>query len=184
MYVCFAVLVSSSCSTDETVVADSDTEVETATSAHASVALCTRDNTKDEKVEISLDDSPATFDKMKHEGMETSSDAVAAGLDDTKCAKMETSLDYTSSRLGTHGTIFREGSGSVTVRKDKVDDSESRSSNIVYSQDLIVRDLNTSSTVNAAPNCSVPNFKRFRKVCFWFPQYIFHAYKGLILCYS
>lgn len=163
----FAVIVSSSCSTDETVVADSDTEIETATSAQEIVTLSKGDDIKYEKAEISLDDTSAAFDKkMKHEKMVASLDVASSRLEDMKCAKSETSLYDASSRLDTHATRFKEVSGSMTVRKDKVDDSEPRNSDVIYSQDLIVRDINISSRRNAATNSSVPDFKRFRKVRF------------------
>ncbi|XP_061373729.1 nibrin homolog isoform X2 [Gastrolobium bilobum] len=157
------VLVSSSCSTDETVVADSDTEVETATSAHASEAFSNGNNVKYTKTE-ELDDDSGTLNKSKHEKMEASSDDVSTRLHDIKRAKTETCLDGASARLDTHATTnFEDGSGGIKVRKDKVDDYESGNSDIVYSQNLVVRDINVLTNTTTAPNISIPDFKRFRK---------------------
>jgi len=100
------------------------------------------------------------LDKRKHERIEASSDDV---LHDTKRAKTETSLDGASVR--SHSTSFRNDNDDIKVKKDKVNDDESGNSDIVYSQYLIVRDTNIRTSISTAPNSSVPNFKRFRKVC-------------------
>ncbi|XP_057442094.1 nibrin homolog isoform X2 [Lotus japonicus] len=158
------ILVSSSCSTDdtdETVVADSDTEVETATSAHASEALCEGNNVKTKESD-SGDDS-RTLDKRKHERMEASVDDVSTRLHEIKHAKAETVLDGVSVKSDTHATSFKDGSGGIKIKKDKIDDYENGYSVIVYSQDLVVRDINILTNTSTAPNSSVPNFKRFRK---------------------
>lgn len=162
-------LVSSSCSTDETVVADSETEVETATSAHASEAFCDGDNVKYVKTE-ELDDDSGTFDNRKHERMEASLDDASTRLHEIKHAKTETSLDGASVRSDTHDTSFKDGSGGIKVRKDKVDDYGSGNSDIIYSQDLVVRDINMLTNTSYTPNSIGPNFKRFRKV--WFLYHI------------
>ncbi|XP_054797488.1 nibrin homolog [Prosopis cineraria] len=156
------VLVSSSCSTDETIVADSDTEVETATSARASETLCRGDDIKCEKGEIPLDDAPARSSNMKFVRTETSLDGVSARLSekgDIKTEHRESALHDAS-----QPTSFREGGCGMIVKKDEVDDSGSRHSDIIYSQDLIVRDIDLSSGTNAASISSLPNFKRFRKM--------------------
>lgn len=151
------VLVSSSCSTDETIVADSDIEVETATSVRSNDAFSNDNNVKYEKTkELYVDSDP--LDKRKHERIEASSDDV---LHDTKRAKTETSLDGASVR--SHSTSFRNDNDGIKVKKDKVNDDESGNSDIVYSQYLIVRDTNIRTSISTAPNSSVPNFKRFRK---------------------
>ncbi|XP_028800530.1 nijmegen breakage syndrome 1 protein isoform X2 [Neltuma alba] len=161
------VLVSSSCSTDETIVADSDTEDETATLSRARETLCKGDDIKYEKADISLDVAPARFTNMKSDRRETSLDGVSARLaekGDGKHENRESALHDASSRLDPQSASFREGGVGVRVKKDEVDDYESRSSDIIYSQDLIVRDIDSSSGTNAASNSSLPNFKRFRKV--------------------
>ena len=115
-----------------------------------------------------LDDDSGSLDKRKHEQMEACSDDVSTRLNDIKHAKLETSLDDASVRLDTHATSFRDGSGSMKVRKDKVDNYESGNSDIIYSQDLVVRDINIVPNMSTAPNSSVPNFKRFGKVWLWY----------------
>ena len=185
-----AVLVSSSCSTDETVVEDSEPEVETATSAPASDAFCNRDGIKyadaeiqlddassrldkikNERIDMSLDDVSVRLDSIKHSRVETSLDDALATLDGKRHMRLDTSLDDISASLNTHSTSFRQGSSSVTVKKDEMNDSESVNLDIIYSQSLVVRDVSTPSTIDTAPNRSVPNFKRFRKVCFWHDLY-------------
>lgn len=171
------VLISSSCSTDETIVADSDTEVETATSPYASEALCggndvkteelnddsgISDKRKNERVEASLDDVSASLHKRKSERMEASIDDISTNLNEIKRAKADISLDA-SVRSDTHTTIFKDGTGDIKVKKDKVDDYANGNSDVIYSQNLIVRDINKLTNRSSAPNSSVPNFKRFRK---------------------
>lgn len=173
-------LISSSCSTDETIVADSDTEGETATSPYASEALCggndvkteelnddsgISDKRKNERVEASVDDVSASLHKRKSERMEASIDDVSTSLHEIKHAKADVSLDA-SVRSDTHTTSFKDGTGDIKVKKDKVDDYASGNSDVIYSQNLIVRDINRLANRSSAPNSSVPNFKRFRKV--WF----------------
>lgn len=169
--------ISSSCSTDETIVADSDTEVETATSPYASEALCGGNNVKTEELvddsgisdkrkndrtEASLDDVSAGSHKRKNERMEASIDDVSTSLHEIKRAKADISLDA-SVRSDTLTTSFKDGTGDIKVKKDKVDDYASGNSDVIYSQNLIVRDINRPTNRSTAPNSSVPNFKRFRK---------------------
>ncbi|KAI9100145.1 hypothetical protein K1719_024363 [Acacia pycnantha] len=163
------VIVSSSCSTDETIVADSDTEVETATSSHTKETLCTGEDIKCEKAEISLDAAPSIFGNMEFERKETSLDGVSTRLKEKGDMKHENRepalLHDASSRLDTESASFREGGDGMRVtKKDEVDDYESGNSDIIYSQDLIVRDIDSSSGTNAASNSNLPNFKRFRKI--------------------
>jgi nijmegen breakage syndrome protein 1 len=179
------VVISSSCSTDETIVADSDTEVETATSPYPNEALCdgnnvkhvqteeldddsgTSDKRRDERMEAPLGDVSTSLHKRKSDRMEASLDDVSTSLYETKRAKTEMPLDA-SVKSDTHATSFKDGVGSVKVRKDKVDNYASGNSDIVYSQNLIVRDTNILTNRSSALNSSVPNFKRFRKVRFWY----------------
>ncbi|KAH1061818.1 hypothetical protein AAZX31_02G224200 [Glycine max] len=153
-------LVSSSCSTDETIVADSDTEVETATPAPSNDAFSNGNNVKYGKTEELYDDSDP-LDKRKHERIEASSDDVSTRLHDIKHAKTETSLDGASAR--SHSTSFRNANDGIKIKKGMVDDYESGNSDMVYSQYLVVRDTNICTIISTAPNSSVPNFKHFRK---------------------
>ncbi|XP_058748017.1 nibrin homolog [Vicia villosa] len=157
------VLISSSCSTDETIVADSDTEVETATSPVASEALCGGNNVKYVKTEeLDHDDDSSTSFKRKDERMEPTLDDISTSLHEIKHAKTDISLD-TSIQSDTHATSFKDGTGGIKVKKDKVDDYGSGNSDIVYSQNLVVRDIHKLTNRSSAPNSGVPNFKRFRK---------------------
>lgn len=117
------------------------------------------------------------MDKRKHEGIEASPDDVSTRLHDIKLAKTEASLDGSSVR--SHATSFRNDDGGIKVKKDKVDEYESGNSDIVYSQNLVVRDSNILTSISAEPNDSVPNFKRFKKVCGFGTIYL--AYKELII---
>lgn len=110
------------------------------------------------------------MDKRKHERLAASSDDVSTRLHDIKCAKTETSLDGAYVTSDTQATSFRDGSGGMKVRKDKIDDHESGNSDIVYSQNLVVRDINMHANISTVPNSSIPNFKRFRKV--WFSYHV------------
>ncbi|KAB5521993.1 hypothetical protein DKX38_026312 [Salix brachista] len=102
-----AALVSSSCSTDETVVADSEAEVETPISERFTA-------------DISNEEAPKYVNKVE--------------------------------------TI-----ANVTTKQEAVEEAESGNSDIIYSQDLIIRDLNLPAQISSPPNNGFLNFKRFRK---------------------
>ncbi|XP_059452805.1 nibrin homolog [Corylus avellana] len=138
--------VSSSCSTDETVVADSDVEVETATSIHANATVCT-----DEAVKVLS--KPETSMATVH-----TEEAIKF------VNKAETSMDHAAIRSEDSGVMnYRDSSYGMTVRRDKVDDSECENADVIYSQTLVVRDMDITSGVSTATNNRVPNFKLFRK---------------------
>ncbi|KAF3444240.1 hypothetical protein FNV43_RR13930 [Rhamnella rubrinervis] len=120
------VLVSSSCSTDDTIVADSEEqEVETATSVHKITAV------------------------SSEEPIET-------------VAKIEKKKDQTTTNYFTSFRPTTAGGGIPAIR-DRVDEPESGNSDIIYTQDLFVRDINMPSTTTSTINFEVLNFKRFRK---------------------
>lgn len=128
MYLCSfaAVVVSSSCSTDETIVADSEDEVETATSVH----------------EIT---------------------AVSSGVPIQTVTKIEKRMEQATTNYLTSRRP-RTTDGGIPAKGDIVDEPESGNSDIIYSQDLLVRDINMPSTTTSTTNCEVLNFKCFRKV--------------------
>lgn len=162
-----AVIVSSSCSTDETIVADSDAEAETATSFSARETSCRGDDIKCEKAETSLGVAHARFSNTKLDRKETSFDVVSTRLKekgDIKNENRESDLYKASSRMDEEG-----GAGMRVKKKEEVDDYESGNSDVIYSQDLIVRDIDSSAGTNAASNRGPANFKRFRKVWFLIP---------------
>jgi hypothetical protein len=122
-----AVLVSSSCSTDETVVADSEAEVETPTSEHFTA-------------DISNEEAPKYVNKL------------------------EMSIDPHLRSENNHVVSSTYSIGNMTGKRETVDEAESGNSDIIYSQDLIIRDLNLPAQISSTPNNEVLNFKRFRKV--------------------
>ncbi|XP_034682569.1 nijmegen breakage syndrome 1 protein isoform X2 [Vitis riparia] len=192
------VLVSSSCSTDETVVADSDAEVETATSSHANSAAHTKEVFKyDSKGEISVvADSDAevetatlihanaaacTTETIKYDSkgeisvvadsdaeVETATSihtnaAVRTAEDIKYDSKREISIGQAANASETgHMTHFRQRNDGVKTRRDKVDESESGNPDVLYSQDLIVRDINLLTSFSSTKN-RIVNFKCFRK---------------------
>ncbi|XAR73633.1 hypothetical protein NMG60_11007670 [Bertholletia excelsa] len=147
------VIVSSSCSTDETVVADSDVEAETARSIDITAVV--------KETEIS-----------KHESKEEFPEKCAAiGL----CSGYITSSSYKGDTIGvTRDRVDEHKSGNqdnnssdrdniMTIRRDHNDEPESGNPDIIYSQNLIVRDTNSSASVYPSTDNEVPNFKCFRK---------------------
>ncbi|XP_052303552.1 nibrin homolog isoform X2 [Populus trichocarpa] len=121
-----SVLVSSSCSTDETVVADSEAEVETPTSEHFTA-------------DISNEEAPKYVNKL------------------------EMSIDPHLRSENNHVVSSTYSIGKMTAKRETVDEAESGNSDIIYSQDLIIRDLNLPAQISSTPNNEVLNFKRFRK---------------------
>ncbi|KAF9668401.1 hypothetical protein SADUNF_Sadunf15G0124900 [Salix dunnii] len=119
-------LVSSSCSTDETVVADSEAEVETPISERFTA-------------DISNEEAPKYVNKL------------------------ETSIHPHLRSENNHVVSSTYSIGNVTTKQEMVDEAESRNSDIIYSQDLIIRDLNLPAQISSPPNNGFLNFKRFRK---------------------
>ncbi|XVE72031.1 hypothetical protein DITRI_Ditri11bG0006000 [Diplodiscus trichospermus] len=126
-----SVVVSSSCSTDETVVADSDEENEIATPVNATAAIHKDgDSTYANRPEIS----------------------------------METPTTYVSKEVSKYHDTNRSEDGQVTFKDDKNAAEYEYGGSVVYSQVLIVRDVNISSTSSFITDYGVINYKRFRKV--------------------
>ncbi|XVF80764.1 hypothetical protein PTKIN_Ptkin15bG0101500 [Pterospermum kingtungense] len=134
-----AVLVSSSCSTDETVVADSDEENEIGTTVNQNAA--------------SDKEGAQTYVNRAEISTEASKDVK----------KEEVSTYHDASRLEDVQVTFKDDDYCSTERRNKADESEYGSSNIIYSQLLIVRDVNITSCNSFITNNGVVNYKRFRK---------------------
>ncbi|XP_022759410.1 nijmegen breakage syndrome 1 protein isoform X2 [Durio zibethinus] len=133
-----SVLVSSSCSTDETVVADSDEENEAATPVNANAAI-------------------------HKEVAQTYVSSAEISMEAPNCvSKAEVSTYHDATRSESQVT-FKDDNCCLIARRNKADKSEDGSSNIVYSQDLIVRDVNITSTSSYRTDNGVINYKRFRK---------------------
>ncbi|XP_055804111.1 nibrin homolog isoform X2 [Solanum dulcamara] len=169
------VLVTSSCSTDETVVADSDAETESTKSDHIAAAFCS--------IESSEHDSKGTTSTHKLESVEYHNKdkcSVQIIIPKDKVSTRDTSPSSTKhiKHDGGHiphddatihdpegGYIRRLGvkSDNTTAKEDITDERENGKLDIIYSHDLIVRDSIVSLPVSSLTNGGVANFKRFRK---------------------
>ncbi|KAF3953602.1 hypothetical protein CMV_020969 [Castanea mollissima] len=162
------ILVSSSCSTDETVVADSDLEVETATSKQENVTVCTDEAIKVvSKAETSMASEEAIKFVSKDEVIKVVSKAETSMASEEAVkfvSETETVMDHAAIKSkDICGTSYRDVSCGITVKIDKVDESECGNSDILFSQDLVVRETNIPSRFSTTTNNGVLNFKRFRK---------------------
>ncbi|KAK6912422.1 hypothetical protein RJ641_022023 [Dillenia turbinata] len=141
------ILVLSSSSTEETVVADSDTEAETETSIPAKAVSHTEESIEIKIVgERSTDLATAMTTEMETV-FGTTATAHAKEI-----ANTESKWEQTTGRVA----------GSLENRV-KAEESESTKSDILYSQDLIVREVNFPASAHSAINEGVVNFKHFRK---------------------
>ncbi|GKD14492.1 nijmegen breakage syndrome 1 protein isoform X1 [Tanacetum coccineum] len=61
-------------------------------------------------------------------------------------------------------THMRNSDDVILTREHKIDDSEHGTSDIIFSQKLIVRDTNLTPSVPSQTNNQVLNFKRFKKM--------------------
>uniref|UniRef100_M1BI55 Nibrin n=1 Tax=Solanum tuberosum TaxID=4113 RepID=M1BI55_SOLTU len=171
----YLLLVTSSCSTDETVVADSDAETESTKSDHIAAAFCS--------IESSEHDSKGITSIHKLESVEYHNEdkcTVQIVMPRDKVYTRDTSPSSTKhiKHDGGHiphddatihdpegGYIRRLGvkSDNTVVKEDITDQRENGKLDIIYSQDLIVRDSIMSLPVSSSSNGGVTNFKRFRK---------------------
>ncbi|KAL6959724.1 Mre11 complex subunit Nbs1 [Sarracenia purpurea var. burkii] len=149
-----APVVSSSCSTDETVVADSDVEVETVISVSTSPALNTTESTKQERKEKFSTDHSAT--RIPSGNVNCSRDAGYTNIMATK---------YQVDRLESSNPDISSSDRDSTImaRRDQIDEPESGNPDIIYSQNLIVRDTNLPVSDHSSTDNGVANFKCFRK---------------------
>ncbi|CAL9219329.1 unnamed protein product [Arabidopsis halleri] len=140
-----SVVISSSCSTDETVVADSDAEEEEITSSVHMIDATEKAETPEKPAAIVIEDSPVTILEETMDLNEFKSVNLLADTED-------------------RGHIDEKNSGdSVTIRRDRNDEAETGNSEIIYTQDLIVRDLRSTRNVQSTGGEGVVDFKRFRK---------------------
>nr|XP_043640191.1 nijmegen breakage syndrome 1 protein [Erigeron canadensis]XP_043640192.1 nijmegen breakage syndrome 1 protein [Erigeron canadensis]XP_043640193.1 nijmegen breakage syndrome 1 protein [Erigeron canadensis] len=136
------VLVTSSCSTDETVVADSEPEVEI-TSMNTSSAI--------HKTE------PICLESIKHD---SEGETASHIINTTKFDDQGNTTTYDTILKSKESQ--RDDKSLIQVRK--TDDADLGTSTIIFSQDLIIRDTNLLSSVPSQTNNLVLNFKRFRKM--------------------
>lgn len=159
-----SIVVSSSCSTDDTIVADSDAETETSehpTTTNSAVgkahAEYERKNFGDHAGFPSEGAQITDFKQHNSRTMIREEHKEVTKYEST----MEESVNQGASLLGDGQTMnFLEPNGGV---RKKEDDPESRNLDILYSQSLIVRDTNPHAATGSITENGVINFKRFRK---------------------
>uniref|UniRef100_A0A1J3HW75 Nijmegen breakage syndrome 1 protein n=1 Tax=Noccaea caerulescens TaxID=107243 RepID=A0A1J3HW75_NOCCA len=145
-----SVVISSSCSTDETVVADSDAEEEEATSSVHMIDATEKAETPEKPAAIVIEESESpvtileeTMNVNEFKSVNLTADTEMKGYSDEK--KPSDSVP------------------DVTIRRDRNEEAESGKSEIIYTQDLIVRDLRSMRNVRSTGEEGVVDFKRFRK---------------------
>ncbi|XP_023521477.1 nijmegen breakage syndrome 1 protein [Cucurbita pepo subsp. pepo] len=127
---------SSTCSTDETVVAESDLEAETDKPVASNV------QGSDEHLGIPDEHLSKPEDYL---------------------SKPEVSIDHAASgSAGDHKT-FRNSYSGVKMRNDKVDESDNSNIDIIFTQNLIAQHVMKPSSIVTAEDGGITNFKRFRK---------------------
>lgn len=78
--------------------------------------------------------------------------------------KEETSINLVETKpVASPTTSFRERSDTITAGRAKAEESENNS-DIIYSQDLIIRNYNLPASIYPMAKNGAVNFKRFRKV--------------------
>lgn len=167
-------LVTSSCSTDETVVADSDVELENATSIRASSAVYMIDSAEDEgdtKTAPPVKDCKAenlvhVIESIEHDSRgKTDARTTEQGSQGFVPPKSDTFKPDTRHQSPIiSDTSSKDRDEGIMTRKDKSHLSGSENPDIIYSQSLIVRDSNLSQLDCSSRNGPAVNFKRFRKV--------------------
>ncbi|CAI9110365.1 OLC1v1010373C1 [Oldenlandia corymbosa var. corymbosa] len=168
------VLVTSSCSTDETIVADSDAETETATSVQTSPAVYTAGSS-----DLEHKETVHLLDSVKQDSVEEiamhvihspetdrTEDKTFVGVSICE-AKIKEEIPGSNSTVNWSNVSSLKGlksrDGTAGSRVEKIEAPECDNMDIIYSQDLIVKD----SVVPSSPspeNDPVINFKRFRKM--------------------
>ncbi|KAL8034801.1 hypothetical protein ABFX02_12G054150 [Erythranthe guttata] len=172
------VLVSSSCSTHETVVADSDVELETATSAHKSVVVNLVESAEDEcERNTAIHEAESSGKDCKAEDVHISESAERNSFVGNTVA-FKTSEHESRGFLPLNRNTFKpvktdsvnsitssDDRNEVTLsRKDKGHSSESENIDVIYIQDLIVRVSKIpQSARSSSKSCSLVDFKLFRK---------------------
>lgn len=145
----FVVVISSSCSTDETVVADSDAEEEETTSSVHMIDATEKAETPEKPAAILIEESPVT---ILEETMNLNEFKSVNLLADTEIK------GYSDEKNPSYSVR------DVKIRRDRNDEPECGNSEIIYTQDLIVRDLRSIRNVRSTGEEGVLDFKRFRKV--------------------
>ncbi|CAH2055277.1 unnamed protein product, partial [Thlaspi arvense] len=143
-----SVVISSSCSTDETVVADSDAEEKETTSSVHMIDATEKAETPEKPAAIVIEESPVTVLEETENLNEFKSVNLLA----------DTEMKGYSDEKNPSDSV-----PDVTIRRDRDDEPECGNSEIIYTQDLIVRDLRSIRNVRSTGGGGVVDFKRFRK---------------------
>lgn len=147
------ITVSSSCSTDETIVEDSDVEMDIVTSRSAGQSYKAEETMK-HNAEEQISEHHLGIEAEKVEVSRKDSDEEQLSVHHLKTEAKK--VEFPSSKVENSGMVGR------SVDVNRLENPSDHSSDIIYSQDLIVRD-----TKGAAParskNTGVINFKCFRK---------------------
>lgn len=178
MIIAAPVLVTSSCSTDETVVADSDVDMETATSIRKSTVVdlieCA-DNSSEEKiaiqkVELAESDSQAghAIHTVESLGHNSGQSTVVVKSIDHESQRFISSTRDTDHPGSSYSNAAKSNTVAATFSRDgKEGDAlrmaKSENLDIIFSQDLIAREY-TPLSRHSSTDGVVTNFKRFRKL--------------------
>ncbi|KAK9984195.1 hypothetical protein SO802_033720 [Lithocarpus litseifolius] len=144
-------------------------EGETATSIQENVTVCTDEAIKVvSKAETSMAcEEPIKF-VSKDEVIKVVSKAETSVVSEEAVkfvSKTETVMDHAAIKSkDIYGTSYRDVSCGIIDKIDKVDESECGNSDILFSQDLVVRDTNVPSCFITTTKNGVLNFKHFRKM--------------------
>ncbi|KAJ6421077.1 hypothetical protein OIU84_028453 [Salix udensis] len=77
--------------------------------------------------------------------------------------KVETSIHPHHRLENNHVVSSTYSIANVTTKQETVDEADSGNSDIIYSQDLIIRDLNLPAQISSPPNNGFLNFKRLKR---------------------
>ncbi|XP_073150650.1 nibrin homolog isoform X2 [Henckelia pumila] len=178
MIVSAPVLVTSSCSTDETVVADSDVDMETATSIRKSTVVDlieSADNSSEEKIaihKVELAESDCQEGLVVHTvesfGRNIGQNSIVSkSIDHEKQGFIPSTrdIDHPDS---SYSTAAKSNTVAATFSRSENDGdalriAKSENLDIIFSQDLIARDYTLLSRHSSTDGVAI-NFKRFRKM--------------------
>ncbi|KAJ0089352.1 hypothetical protein Patl1_32450 [Pistacia atlantica] len=187
MWFDLTVLISSSCSTDETVVADSDVEAQTSSLVNATSAATTeeapkylrkdeifvnyannsmtgsREKAKEADVVVLTEEAPKYL-TIEEISINHANSSMAESREKVDEADTQVLSKEPPKYLRKEEISINHANNSMTRCREKADESECEHSVVIYSQDLVVRDLNLSATFSSTATNGVINFKCFRKV--------------------
>lgn len=141
-------------------VADSEPEVEI-TSVHTSSAIRKIESVEDEKEIISIH-------SVESVERDNEVETVVPSVNPTKFddRKNSTADDIGAKSKDDEYTHLLKRDDGISTRAHKTDDTELGTSDVIFSQDLIVRDTNLPPFTPSPTNNLVLNFKRFKKVSY------------------